>query len=416
MNTSISSSDPVGAIIGERIKALRRLRHLTQVELARRIGICAGPMNSLEKGRHIPSGRVLYRLAEVLDTSVDSLLGLNARQAGASGPDVPRYVAESAASLGSASATGAWPSAVMAALPDDPVLGEGERVNVELIIRSFLALEDLCGAQKIAHIPLYVPFSRTVSGVEMWAQQVRQVLGVGPAVVFDYLELLENAGLRIIICPLPERLQSVSFYDARNANAFLLVRQGMNAERQLFELIKRLACIYIHTRSAYGGLPAGEAGPGMLDDIHAARQFAALFLMPASAVRASVAQLGIKPDGWTYELLLRLKHRFGVSAQSFLIRLGELQLINEKAATGLKGRIEAHYQRTGYGEPDATRRILSPNGRLGDLLSIASRNKETAEEATAIGRTLRGLKLEGLSEGIAGDKNGNESRIAGVNE
>jgi transcriptional regulator with XRE-family HTH domain/Zn-dependent peptidase ImmA (M78 family) len=416
MNTSISSSDPVGAIIGERIKALRRLRHLTQVELARRIGICAGPMNSLEKGRHIPSGRVLYRLAEVLDTSVDSLLGLNARQAGASGPDVPRYVAESAASLGSASATGAWPSAVMAALPDDPVLGEGERVNVELIIRSFLALEDLCGAQKIAHIPLYVPFSRTVSGVEMWAQQVRQVLGVGPAVVFDYLELLENAGLRIIICPLPERLQSVSFYDARNANAFLLVRQGMNAERQLFELIKRLACIYIHTRSAYGGLPAGEAGPGMLDDIHAARQFAALFLMPASAVRASVAQLGIKPDGWTYELLLRLKHRFGVSAQSFLIRLGELQLINEKAATGLKGRIEAHYQRTGYGEPDATRRILSPNGRLGDLLSIASRNKETAEEATAIGRTLRGLKLEGLPEGIAGDKNGNESRIAGVNE
>jgi transcriptional regulator with XRE-family HTH domain/Zn-dependent peptidase ImmA (M78 family) len=416
MNTSISSSDPVGAIIGERIKALRRLRHLTQVELARRIGICAGPMNSLEKGRHIPSGRVLYRLAEVLDTSVDSLLGLNARQAGASGPDVPRYVAESAASLGSASATGAWPSAVMAALPDDPVLGEGERVNVELIIRSFLALEDLCGAQKIAHIPLYVPFSRTVSGVEMWAQQVRQVLGVGPAVVFDYLELLENAGLRIIICPLPERLQSVSFYDARNANAFLLVRQGMNAERQLFELIKRLACIYIHTRSAYGGLPAGEAGPGMLDDIHAARQFAALFLMPASAVRASVAQLGIKPDGWTYELLLRLKHRFGVSAQSFLIRLGELQLIDEKAATGLKGRIEAHYQRTGYGEPDATRRILSPNGRLGDLLSIASRNKETAEEATAIGRTLRGLKLEGLPEGIAGDKNGNESRIAGVNE
>lgn len=396
MNTSISSSDPVGAIIGERIKALRRLRHLTQVELARRIGICAGPMNSLEKGRHIPSGRVLYRLAEVLDTSVDSLLGLNARQAGASGPDVPRYVAESAASLGSASATGAWPSAVMAALPDDPVLGEGERVNVELIIRSFLALEDLCGAQKIAHIPLYVPFSRTVSGVEMWAQQVRQVLGVGPAVVFDYLELLENAGLRIIICPLPERLQSVSFYDARNANAFLLVRQGMNAERQLFELIKRLACIYIHTRSAYGGLPAGEAGPGMLDDIHAARQFAALFLMPASAVRASVAQLGIKPDGWTYELLLRLKHRFGVSAQSFLIRLGELQLIDEKAATGLKGRIEAHYQRTGYGEPDATRRILSPNGRLGDLLSIASRNKETAEEALAIGRTLRGLKLDGL--------------------
>ncbi len=105
-----------------------------------------------------------------------------------------------------------------------------------------------------------------------------------------------------------------------------------------------------------------------------------------------------------------------ISAQSFLIRLGELQLINEKAATGLKGRIEAHYQRTGYGEPDATRRILSPNGRLGDLLSITSRNKETAEEALAIGRTLRGLKLEGVPEAIAADKNGNESRIVGAKD
>ena len=396
MNSATSISDPLGTVIGERIKALRRLRHLTQAELARRIGICAGPMNALEKGRHIPSGRVLYRLAEVLDTSVDSLLGLGTRQGGASTPDVPQYVAEPNASYGVASATGAWPTAIMAALPDDPALGESERTTLDLIIRSFLALEDLCGAQKIAHIPLYVPFSRTVSGVEMWVQQVRQVLGVGPAVIFDYLELLENAGLRIVFCPFPDRLQSVSFYDAKNANAFLIVRQGMNAERQLFELIKRLACIYIHTRSAYGRLPAVEAGTGVLDDIHAARQFAALFLMPATAVRTSVAQLGIKPDGWTYELLLRLKHRFGVSAQSFLIRLGELQLIEEKAAAGLKGRIEAHYQRTRYGEPDATRRILSPNGRLGDLLSIASRNKETSEEAVAIGRTLRGLKLEGL--------------------
>jgi Zn-dependent peptidase ImmA (M78 family) len=358
-------------------------------------------MNSLEKGKHVPSGRVLYRLAEALDTSVDSLLGLGERRSEASQPDVPLYVAESGASYGAATATGTWPTAIMASLPDDPALGEDERTSVDLIIRSFLALEDLCGAQKVAHIPLYVPFSRTVSGVEMWVQQVRQVLGIGPAVIFDYLELLENAGLRIVFCPLPDRLQSLSFYDARNANAFLIVRQGMNAERQLFEIIKRLACIYIHTRSAYGRLSSVEAGNGMLDDIHAARQFAALFLMPTSAVRASVVQLGVKPDGWTYELLLRLKHRFGVSAQAFLIRLGELQLIEEKVAAGLKTKIEAHYKRTGFGEPDATRRVLSPNGRLGDLLSIASCNTETAEEAAAIGRTLRGLKLEGLP-GVGG--------------
>lgn len=386
---------PSGTAIGERIRGLRRVRHLTQAELARRIGIQTGPMNALEKGRHIPSGRVLFRLAEVLETSVDSLLGLNLRH-GEEPQDgvMPLYVAEPAVAYGGSKPASQWPSAVMASLPDDPALDRAGRAMVEQVIHSFLALEDLCGAQKRAHIPLYVPFSRTVSGVEMWVQQVRQVLGIGQAVIFDYLELLENAGLRVVFCPLPDRIQSVAYYDAPNANAFLLIRQGVNVERQLFELIKRLACIYMHTRRAYG--PAGVQEAGALDDLHVARQFAALFLMPATAVRASVAQLGIKPDGWTYELLLRLKHRFGVSAQAFLMRLGELGLINKKGSELLKEKIEAHYRRTAYGEPDATRRVLSPNGRLGDLLLIAQRDPESASEAAAIARKLKGMKLVGL--------------------
>ncbi len=391
-------TDPLGVDIGLRIRALRRVNHLTQAELARRIGIRTGPMNALEKGHHIPSGRVLFRLAEVLETSVDSLLGVGGHR-GASGASLklPLYVAEAGASYGGADPAGAqWPVAVMAVLSDDVALDEQGRAMVDQVIQSFLALEDLCGAQKRAHIPLYVPFSRTPSGIDMWAQQVRQVLGIGQAVIFDYLELLENAGLRVVFCPLPDRLQSVAFYDARNANAFLIIRQGLNVERQLFELIKRLASIYLYTRRAYGQLPANEAGA--LDDLHVARQFAALFLMPTSAVRASVAQLGIEPKGWSYELLLRLKHRFGVSAQSFLLRLAELQLIDGTVAASLKSRIEAHYQQTAFGEPGATRRVLSPNGRLGDLLLIAQRNPETAEEAVSLGKRLKGLKLVGLPE------------------
>ena len=399
MNTELDAinhpNDPVGADIGSRIKVLRRVHNFTQAELARRIGIRTGPMNALEKGRHIPSGRVLFRLAEVLETSVDSLLGVGAQRGVDSGSQgMPLYVAESAESYGISKSGAQWPMAVMASLPDDQALDKTGRAMVDQIIQSFLALEDLCGAQKRAHIPLYVPFSRTTSGVDMWVQQVRQVLGIGQAVIFDYLELLENAGLRIVICKLPDKIQSMAFYDARNANAFLLVRSGLNVERQLFELIKRLGSIYMYTRRVYGQLLANEAG--MLDDLHVARQFAALFLMPTAAVRASVAQLGVKPDGWTYDLLLRIKHRFGVSAQAFLMRLGELGLIDKKGAEELRKFIEAHYQQTAYGEPDATRRVLSPNGRLGDLLLIASRNPETAEEARAIGKKLRGLKLEGL--------------------
>ena len=374
--------------IGDRIRSLRRIRHITQAELARRIGIRTGPMNALENGRHVPSGRVLYKLAEELDASVDFILGLNGQAQSA-----PAYLAESVVANGARVAP-AWPVAALAGLSGEPPLGKECQTLVDAVIQSFLALEDLCGAQKRAHIPLYVPFARAQSGIEMWTQQVRQVLGIGQAVIFDYLELFENAGLRVAFCPLPDRVESVSFYDARNANAFLIVRQGMNVERQLFELVKRLAAIYLYTRRVYGQLPANEAGA--LDDLHVARQFAAYFLMPASAVRASVQQLGITPKGWSYELLLRLKHRFGVSAQSFLMRLGELQLIEKGLAAELQADIEAHYRKTHYGEPDASRRILSPNGRLGDLLLNARRRPEVAEEAEMITMKLKKLKLVGL--------------------
>ena len=390
------SDENIRQQVASNIRAWRRIRHLTQIELARRIGIQAGPMNALEQGRHVPSGRVLYRLADVLEVSVDAVLGRlvpGSEPAEQTPAGAPR-VAKTAPAYATVEKCGDdWPSAVSVALRDDPPFDAATRSTLNEILHAFLALEDLCGAQKRAHIPLYLPFTATATGLETLTQQVRQILGVGQAVVFDYLELLENAGLRIVFCPLPASVQSAAFHDAANANAFLIVRDGMNVERQLFELAKRLGAIYLHTRDAYCPSPAVPVSE-LLDDLHAARKFAALFLMPAAAVRASVAQLGIAPDGWTYELLLRLKHRFGVSAQSFVMRLKELGLIDPVVSAGIETRIERHYQRTHYSEPDATRRILSPNGRLGDLLLAALQKPEAKKEARSIAATLRELGLE----------------------
>ena len=377
--------------IADNIRSLRRIRHLSQAELARRVGMRPGPMNAIEQGHHVPSGRVLYRLAEVLQISVDVLLG-RADQSeydeSATGSGAGRVKESSVAYVVEAKEAGGWPTAEAVTLPDDPPVSGPLKADVEALIKAFLALEDLCGAQKRAHIPLYLPFELTEPGVELMVQQVRQVLGVGQGVIFDYLELIENAGLRVVFLPMPEPHQSLAFYDADNANAFLFVRADMNVERQLFELVKRLGSIYLHTRKVFG-CSDGDKGP--LDRLHAARKFAALFLMPAGAVRASVMQLGLGPSDWTYELLLRLKHRFGVSAQSFLIRLKELKLIAGDRAEDFQKRITEHYRQTGNGEPDSTRRILSPNGRFGDLLLGALQKESARDEARAIDETLTRL-------------------------
>ena len=57
--------------VGARIRQLRGIRNISQVRLADEIGICAGPLGWIEKGKHLPSGRVLHRLAKKLNVRID---------------------------------------------------------------------------------------------------------------------------------------------------------------------------------------------------------------------------------------------------------------------------------------------------------------------------------------------------------
>ena len=386
--------------VGGRIREIRRQRHLTQVELARRVGIRAGPMNTIEKGRHVPSGRVLYRIARVLAVPVDDLFGSEApssyvQPASSVAPPVVR--GETVVGSTGVAFPPAAPAATLLPAMGTPDPGaQGARAADDLA-RAFLALEDLCGAQKRATIPLYLPFDPTECGMEHLVARVRQAQGVNDAVVFDHFELLENAGLRVLVCDLPEGAESLSAYDRPNGNAFLLVRGGMNAERQLFRLLFELGRIYWHTQDLYASAGPPRPGAGAMDELHAARKFAALFLMPAAAVRATVRQLGIAPDAWSYELLLRIKHRFGVSAEAFAIRLEELDLLAPSVAADIKRRIRGYYAAHAHAEPDSTRRLLSPNGRIGDLLLAARARPETRAEAAEIARRLKawGIAIEG---------------------
>jgi len=109
-------------------------------------------------------------------------------------------------------------------------------------------------------------------------------------------------------------------------------------------------------------------------------------------VRNSVSQIGVHPDEWDLELLLRLKHRFGVSAEAFNYRLLELGLITGKRQGELRKVIQAHYAAHAFAEPGSSRRILSPNGRLGDLLHTALIRQHP--EAAAIAACLRKIRIQ----------------------
>jgi Zn-dependent peptidase ImmA (M78 family) len=262
-----------------------------------------------------------------------------------------------------------------------------DAVPVEIIVRDYLALEDICRALRQARIPLQLAFTVDPAGLTRMASQFRTLFGIGDAVVFDPLELFENYGLRVVFMPLTT-VNHFAYYDAPNGNVFIFVRADLNPEKQIFGLAYELGRILLHTRA---GLPSEAPIRSEAKADKAARHFAACFLMPEQAVRVSAAQTGVLPHEWDFEMLLRLKHRFGVSAEAFNYRLLELGLITDDCQDILRAEIKQHYDAHAFAEPGKSRRILSPNGRLGDLLYIALRRNDP--EARVIAARLKRMKI-----------------------
>ena len=69
------TSDHAGASFPARLKAARRMRHLTQGELADRSGLPPASISHFEGGGRSPSCANLVRLADALDVPADYLLG-----------------------------------------------------------------------------------------------------------------------------------------------------------------------------------------------------------------------------------------------------------------------------------------------------------------------------------------------------
>ena len=87
-------------------------------------------------------------------------------------------------------------------------------------------------------------------------------------------------------------------------------------------------------------------------------------------MRTAVYSLRVQPNNWSYELLLRLKNRFGVSAEAFNIRLKELGLISHKKYAIFAKSINDYYAAHNYDEPQPSK---LPQNRMGDLLALSTR-------------------------------------------
>ena len=381
--------------VGSRIRQLREIQHVSQIRLATEIGIRAGPLGWIEKGKHLPSGRVLYRIAKQLNVRIDDL-----------------FQEKNVWDTGASSSASVAP--VLLPPLDNAAADNSESVKSAHIICQGVAdvliqLEELCGAAATAEIPLYVPFRPTEAGAEHLAACVRQNLGIGNAIIRDYPELLENAGLRVVFMDMPEGCTTFCGYDRLNRNACVFVNSLLKKqpETQVYRIIFELGRIFWYTRKLCGA-DAEEAQTalteGALDEAAFARRFAAHFLMPACALQKTVWQMGLTPTTWTWDVLLRLKKRYGVSAEGFAQRLQALSLSwSDKQKRSpkhylFKEEIEAFGAEKGdAAEPGGNRSQLPMNSRLCELLLQAEvRAGKVQKPVNTVKRLLRqsGVRLD----------------------
>jgi transcriptional regulator with XRE-family HTH domain len=66
--------------IGERIRVMRKTRDWSQTDVASRTGLKPSAISHFETGRRTPSVGNLIRLADVLNCSLDDLVGREVRR------------------------------------------------------------------------------------------------------------------------------------------------------------------------------------------------------------------------------------------------------------------------------------------------------------------------------------------------
>ncbi|QGM92132.1 helix-turn-helix domain-containing protein [Enterococcus faecalis] len=62
---------------GEKLKAIRKSKRLTQLDLSKRLNVSKGTISAYEQGLSYPSIETLVEICKILDTSSDYLLGIS---------------------------------------------------------------------------------------------------------------------------------------------------------------------------------------------------------------------------------------------------------------------------------------------------------------------------------------------------
>ena len=311
--------------IGEKIAAARKNKGLKQFELAKRAEIAPAQLCKVENGRVNPSFNMVERIAAALDSTIPQLLYGEKRKC------ARKIDEEDAAESESVSKSVYIP--IRAHEPDAAKAIKALTADAEGVEQT--VAPDCTLVWNKAHVQF------EGAGAAL-AEELRNDLGLGTAPVGDLASSLRYRGVVIVEAKLPKAVGSVALWDKSRKAPTILLNGSVTQERRLYRLVYELGSAALY---ASLGVRLDES----LEQHRFLTDFTASFLMPGLTVRTCVAAIGVSPSDWTLEKALPLKAYFGVSTESFILRLEELGLIAPKLRLALRDKLRAYYKK----HPDA---------------------------------------------------------------
>lgn len=294
--------------IGPRIKLARAKAKMSVRELAEQVGVSATAISKLERGKATPRQSTLLRLAKALSVSIEYFFREIKVETLA-----PAYRKHS--KLGKRTQ-------------------EAIEATIAEAVERYLAAEQLFpkGFFPEGELPSFPV--KVVADAEQAANELREKWNLGFDPIEDLCGRLENHGVKVIALDGPKGFDGFSCW-VNDRIPVIAFNSTVPGDRQRFDMAHELGHL------VFDPYPSTD-----LEKV--AHRFAAAFLVPG---KAAYAEVGQKRSNLSFDELLLLKRKYGVSIQAWMRRAFDLGIIDQPTYSKLCTRLSAR----GW-------RIQEPNG------------------------------------------------------
>jgi transcriptional regulator with XRE-family HTH domain len=283
--------------IGQRIKQARKANHMSLRNLAEKAEISAMAISKYERDLDTPSSGVLLRLAQALGVSIDFMFR-------------PQTI-----------------SVQLQAYRKHAALGVKEQDAIQMRIQEwlerYLEVESFFPEEEPSvGLPAYSIHS--VEQVEDAALELRGNWDLGLDPIENLMQVLEDRGVKVGLVSGFEHFDACTFI--ADGIPVIVSKAELPGDRQRFNLGHELGRLVLDVDKE-------------LDLESVCHRFVGAFLVPAQAARF---ELGFRRTMLDMNELYMLKHKYGLSMQTWIFRARDLEIISENAAARLFQRFRAN--------------------------------------------------------------------------